>query len=82
MEVKAVLDMIEDLLKDSSVPRNVKKSLEEAKIALNEKTDDNVRVMKAVYSFEKVIEDPNLMPHVRMQLWQLMSALESVKSKK
>ena len=82
MSIGDVLDLIDDVLNDTTLPKNVRKALEEAKKALNESQDISVKVMKAIYLIDEVIEDPNLMPHTRMQLWNVMSALEAVKVKK
>ncbi len=80
MDVNEVIDMIESMIEDSSVPRNVKKALEEAKLSLKESKDINVAVMKAVYSIEKITDDQNIPSHVRMDLWNVISALESIKT--
>ncbi len=82
MGLEDALDLIEGMLEDTSTPRNVRRVLEEAKITLNEDKDINVKVMKAIYSIEKITDDQNILPHVRMQLWSIISALESVKTDK
>lgn len=80
MGVKDVIELIDDLLDSSPLPKNAKKALEEAKASLQGNEEISVRIIKAVYSIEKVMEDPNLMPHVRMELWEVMSALEGLKA--
>ena len=82
MGLEDALDLIEGMLEDTSIPRNVRRILEEAKTILEEDKDVDVKVMKAIYSIEKITDDQNLLPHIRMQLWNIISALESVKTEK
>lgn len=78
-EIAEIIGMIDNLLQDFSVPRNVRKALEEAKNRLVGNEELGVRISAAVYAIEKVSEDVNLPAHARTQLWAVLSALEGVK---
>lgn len=78
-EIAEIIGMIDNLLQDFSVPRNVRKALEEAKNRLGGNEELSVRISAAVYAIETVSEDVNLPAHARTQLWAVLSALEGVK---
>lgn len=78
-EIAEIIGMIDNLLQDFSVPRNVRKALEEAKNRLGGNEELSVRISAAVYMIETVSEDVNLPAHARTQLWAVLSALEGVK---
>jgi hypothetical protein len=73
-----IVTLISMVLEDMSVPRNVKRAMEDAKRRLKEKEDPVVRAGGAIYSLEGLSEDVNLPPHARTQIWQILSALESI----
>jgi hypothetical protein len=80
MNMQQILFLIKDIQEDSMCPRNVRNTLEEAKKCLSdEKQETAVKVSSAVYLVQKLTEDPNIPSHVRIKIYNLLSALESVK---
>lgn len=71
--------MLENVIEDSSVPKNIRKKLSEAKDRLNGSDDTTVKVSAAVYLIDSVSEDINMPPNARTQIWAIISALESMK---
>ena len=78
-ELDEIIEMIDAVLEDTSVPKNVRKALEEAKNVIKGDQPLDVKISSAVYSIQTVTDDPNLLMHSRMQLWNILSALEAVK---
>ena len=78
-EISEVVGLIDGLLSDPSVPKNIKRALEEAKERLLSDEELSVKVSAAVYSIESVSEDVNMPSHARMQMWSIISALETMK---
>ncbi len=77
--IDEVIEMIDNVIADVMVPKNVKAALEEAKKVIKDESKDiSLRVSSAVYLIEKVSDEPNLMPHTRMDIWNILSALESL----
>ncbi|MEM3791280.1 MAG: UPF0147 family protein [Candidatus Micrarchaeaceae archaeon] len=77
---KQVEQQIGMLLNDTTVPRNVKNALEEAKKALGEDKDEyTVRFSNAIYKIDEVSNDINLSPYARSIIWNILSLLESGK---
>jgi uncharacterized protein (UPF0147 family) len=82
MQLSDIIRMMDDFEADSSVPKNVRLAVDEAKRKMNDNSLDlSLRISDSIYKIEKVTEDPNLMPHARMGLWNILSALESIKKK-
>ncbi len=78
-KLQSVIEMINFVLEDPSIPKNIKKVLSDAKIRLNGKEDIIVKVSAAIYLIEPVSEDVNMPSHARTQIWAIISALESIK---
>lgn len=78
-KIQQIVSSIDMLLEDNSIPRNIKKALSEAKDRLNGNDELNTKVSSAVYSLNSISEDINMPSHARMQIWTIMSDLESLK---
>ena len=78
-ELVEIMEMIDDILSDASVPRNIKRALIEAKEKLSGEDELSVKVSAALYIIEPTSTDINVPPHARTKLWGLMSLLEAVK---
>ena len=79
-EVSEIVELIDEVVADSSVPKNIRKALTEARERLRSDDELTVKVSSAIYSLESVIEDVNMPPHARMQIWSIMSELEALKA--
>ncbi len=78
-KLKQIVSSIELLLEDNTIPRNIKKALLDAKERLKGGDELNIKVSSAVYSLNSISEDINMPSHARMQIWTIMSDLESLK---
>ena len=78
-KIRQVNEMIDMLINDSTVPKNIRKTLSDAQSRLKTGEEINVRVSAAVYLIESISEDINMPSHARTQLWSIISALESLK---
>ncbi len=74
-----IVQQIDILLNDNSVPRNVKTALEGAKKALGENTEYSVKSSAATYKIDEISNDINLPPYARTVVWNILSLLESIK---
>lgn len=81
MKIKEIIAMIDAMLGDVTVPRNVKRAVEQAKAKLLEPGNVIVRAGTATYFITEVSEDVNLPAHARAQLWRILSALEEIRKK-
>ncbi len=79
MDMKEISEMLSSLVNDSTIPKNIRKALSDAKMRLDSDEEANVKISAAVYLIESITEDINMPPHARTQIWAIMSALESQK---
>ncbi|MEM0438180.1 MAG: UPF0147 family protein [Candidatus Micrarchaeia archaeon] len=78
-KILQVTQFIDGLMGDSSIPKNVKKALSDAKAKLTTPGDPVFRASSAIYMLESVSEDINLPMHARTQIWNIVSTLETIK---
>jgi hypothetical protein len=75
-EICQGLDMLNE---DNSVPRNIRRSAEEAKgVLLNDKDPLDVRVASVIAILDEMAVDPNLPLHGRTLIWSIISKLEEL----
>ncbi len=77
--VDQITKQMDSLISDTSVPKNVRGAVSEAKAKLNAMGDYTERVSSAIYKIDEVSTDINLPPQARTVIWNILSALESIK---
>ncbi|MFA5106378.1 MAG: UPF0147 family protein [Candidatus Micrarchaeia archaeon] len=75
-KVNELVSMMDNVIEDSSVPKNIRKAVTEARDKLKSEGDVKVRLSSAIYSIEAISEDINMPMHARTQIWTIFSALE------
>lgn len=79
-KLKQIAQVLSQVVEDNSVPRNIRRSAEEARDSiLNDKEDLGVRVSSAIYILEEIGNDRNLPLHARTVIWNVSSELETIK---
>ena len=79
-KLKQVANVLGRIVDDSSVPRNIRRSADEARAyLLNEGEDVGIRVSSAIYLLEEISNDRNLPIHTRTIVWNVASELETIK---
>jgi uncharacterized protein (UPF0147 family) len=80
--LRQVTTVIDQLIEDNSVPRNIRRGAEDAKERLlNEDEALDVRVAGAVSTLDDLANDPNIPLHGRTVIWNIISGLESISAK-
>ncbi len=79
-KVAEIIELIDNVGGDTSVPKNIRRALSEAKERLKGADELSTRVSVAVYAIEAVSEDINMPMHARTPIWAILSALESIKT--
>lgn len=78
--MKQIMDVLDQLAEDTSVPRNIRRGATEAKERLLRKDEElDVRVAGAIFILDELANDPNIPLHGRTLIWNIMSQLETVK---
>ena len=79
-QVQNIIDALQELTSDSTVPRNVKSKVSDVIIILKEDNgqDISMRVNKALSELDEVSDDTNLQSYTRTQIWNIVSLLETI----
>lgn len=79
-KLKQIANVLDRIVGDVSVPRNIRRSAEEARnLLLNEEEDVGIRVSSAIYLLEEMSNDRNLPIHTRTVIWNVASELETIR---
>jgi uncharacterized protein (UPF0147 family) len=78
MEITDISAMLDNLVNDTSIPKNIRRALSEAKTRLDGSEEKSVKVSAAIYVIESIAEDINMPAHARTQIWAIMNALETL----
>lgn len=77
--MKQVLEVLDQLAEDSSVPRNIRRGATEAKERLLMKDEQlDVRAASAIFMLDDLANDPNIPLHGRTLIWNIISQLETI----
>jgi len=68
-----------ELKEDITVPKNVRLKVEKVMGLLNEETEIDIKVSKALNELEEIADDVNLQSYTRAQVWSVISTLEKIK---
>jgi uncharacterized protein (UPF0147 family) len=78
MDIKEISETVGNLVSDTTIPKNIRKALSEAKGRLDSNDEKSVKISAAIYLIESITEDINMPAHARTQIWAVMSALETL----
>ena len=78
-EIGNVVETLSELKDDITVPKNVRLKVEKVTKLLNEETEIDIKVSKALNELEEIADDVNLQSYTRSQVWKVISALEKIK---
>jgi len=77
--LKQVLELIDQILEDRTVPKNIREHAEKAKKSLlDEEHEISVCVNKATHILDEISEDSNMPIYTRTQIWNIVTVLESL----
>ncbi len=78
-EVQEVVECIEEIQSDTTMPKNVKERLSFVIETLNSNDEDQtIRISKALDKIEEIVDDANLQPYTRTQIWNIATLLETL----
>jgi len=77
--IKQVMEILDNLAEDTSVPRNIRKGATDAKARLMDtKNAMDVRATSAMIILDDLANDPNIPLHGRTLIWNVISQLEVI----
>ena len=80
VKVEDVVGLVNEIVEDSTLPRNVKTKLEEISSELKETETKDLRLKadKCIHELDDISSDVNIQPFVRTHIWSVVSMLESL----
>ena len=71
--------MLQHIMEDSSIPRNIRRVADETRQLLsNDSKDLGLRAAEAISKIDEISNDPNMPVHARTRIWELVSQLETI----
>ena len=77
-DVQTVVNSLNEIQEDASVPRNVRTQVQEVIGTLKDDTEVSIKVNKALNKLDEIASDVNLQAYTRTQIWNVMSVLEKL----
>jgi len=78
--LRQIMEVLDQLAEDTSVPRNIRRGASDAKDRLQRKNEAlDVRSASAIMILDELANDPNIPLHGRTLIWNIISQLETVK---
>jgi len=78
-KLQQIASLMEVVINDTSIPKNVRKAVSDAKEKLQSDDELIMKTSAAVYALDEVSNDINMPAHARTQIWTILSALESIR---
>ncbi|MDI6806527.1 MAG: UPF0147 family protein [Candidatus Aenigmarchaeota archaeon] len=76
VEFQNVFEIMERILKDRTVPKNIRIAVENSKNVLESSDEPTVKISTAIQILDEVINDPNMPMYTRTHIWNIVSILE------
>jgi len=77
--LKSIIELLEEVENDRTVPRNVRGMVEEIiKELKNDKEELTIRINSAISILDEISNDPNIPMYTRTQVWNIVSMLEMI----
>lgn len=75
-----VAQILQHIMEDTSVPRNIRRAAEESRdILAREEEEPTVSASTVISILDEISNDPNIPIHARTLIWNVLSELESVR---
>lgn len=77
-EVGTAINSLNEIYADATVPKNVRMKIDGIAGTLKEGAELSIKVNKALNQLDEIVNDVNLQPYTRTQIWNVMSMLEKL----
>ncbi len=71
------IEILDEIIEDTGVPKNVRALCEEVKIELLKDEDTKVKIDSALQKLDTLSDNIQIPSYTRMQIWNIVSILES-----
>jgi uncharacterized protein (UPF0147 family) len=76
VELQEVFKIMESILKDRTVPKNIRVAVEKAKNSLESSEEPIVKISAAIQILDEIINEANMPMYTRTKIWNIVSILE------
>ncbi|MEM0359914.1 MAG: UPF0147 family protein [Candidatus Diapherotrites archaeon] len=80
-EFEEAVEIMDEVIEDRSVPKNIRKAVSDAKEKVCKEKPAGVDFSNAIYILDDISNDINIPSHTRTSIWTIISRLEGVKEK-
>lgn len=81
-ELKQIISLLDLVINDKTVPKNIRKAAEDSKNILTSENPDELKVSTAIAILDEITNDPNMPIYARTKIWNAVSLLEQIRKKK
>jgi len=78
-DLEDAAQIMDDIINDFAVPRNIKRSVTEAKEMITKEGAGEVEFTSAIYLLDESLNDINMPFHTRTEVMEVISKLEKLK---
>ena len=77
-----IIELIQQVAEDRTVPRNIRINCEECIKTLQTKQEKSIKINTVISILDEVTNDSNIPMYTRTQIWNIVSLLESLNEKR
>ncbi len=77
-ELEPVIQQLEELKGDNTVPKNVKQKVTEILEVLSQEEDFSISISRVQNDLEEMANDTNMQPFTRTQIYNIISMMENL----
>ena len=79
IDTSYLIELMDAVIEDTSVPRNIRKVVEDSKHKIENKKELSLGISSAIYMLDDISNDINMPSHSRTEIWTIISELEKLK---
>jgi len=79
VDMKQIEELLDQILNDRTVPRNIRRAAEESKTVLISDAQNELKISTAIHHLDEITNDPNMPLYTRTQIWNIVSMLEQAR---
>lgn len=79
VEFGPVMKLLDEVINDRTVPKNIRSAAESSKNILNSSETLELRISTAIHTLDDIINDPNMPMYARTKIWNIVSMLEQAR---
>ena len=79
VEFEPVMKLLDEVVNDRTVPKNIRSAAENSKIVLTGTEAMEIKISTAIHTLDEIINDPNMPMYARTKIWNIVSMLEQAR---